>query len=231
MCLPQDPLLRHVPAQPIPPQRHVPPENRLVRHVTRRPIPPRRHVPPAEPATATCTRPTDPAPATCASRRTRYRDMYPTSRPGSSDMCLPEDPLLRHVPGQPGPLQRHVLPGGSATATCAPGRTRYCDMCPASRLRSSDMFFPEDPLLRHVRPGRPATATCDRPTDPAPATCACQETPTLARLGDIHSYAPCLLERGVDLGRRGAKRRDARDVSSATRAATSGVSGRPVSMT
>ena len=136
------------------------PDHRLLRHVPRQPIPPQRHVTPAGRATATCTPPTDPASATCASRRTRYCDMYLANRPRLSDMCLPQDPLLRHVPAQPDPLQRHVppqdrllrhvtrqpippqrhvTPAESATATCDPPadpasatcdrrRTRYCDM-------------------------------------------------------------------------------------------------------
>ena len=115
MFFPQDPLLRYVPGQPTPLQRHVPAAEPATATCTRPADPaPATCAPgesatatcdppadpasatcaPAEPATATCTRPTDPAPATCASRRTRYCDMYPASRPGSSDMCLPEDPLL-----------------------------------------------------------------------------------------------------------------------------------------
>ena len=63
------------------------PDHRLLRHVPRQPIPPQRHVHPAGPATATCTWPTDPASATCASRRTPYCDMCPPSRILFSDMC------------------------------------------------------------------------------------------------------------------------------------------------
>ena len=89
MCIPQNHPLRHVPGPQTPLQRHV-------------------H--PAEPPTATCTRFADPASATCASPRTTYCDMYPARRPRSSDMCIPQDHLLRHVPRQPTPLQRHVPP-------------------------------------------------------------------------------------------------------------------------
>ena len=84
-----------------------------------------------------------------------YCDMYPASRPLSSDMFLPQDPLLRHVPSQPTPPQRHVPPAGPPTATCSSRRTGYCDMYPTSRPRSSDMFRPEDQLVRHV-PGQPS---------------------------------------------------------------------------
>ena len=109
-------------------------------------------------------------------------------RIGSSDMYLPQDPLLRHVTRQPIPLQRHVPPGGRATATCggpagpAPATCisrgiGYCDMWLASRPRSSDMYLPRDrllrhvtdpptPLQRHVPAGGPATATCDGPATP-----------------------------------------------------------------
>ena len=90
-------------------------------------------------ATATCTRPTSPAPATCTCRRTSYCDMYPAGRSRSSDMYAPEDLLLRHVTRQPTPLQRHVAPAGRPTATCDPSadtapatcasrRTCYCEM-------------------------------------------------------------------------------------------------------
>ena len=90
MCLPQDGLLRHVTRQPIPPQRHVPPQDPLLRHVTS----PTHGCPDATPktpgsTTATCNRPGDPATATCSSRRTRYCDMYPASRPRASDMEQP----------------------------------------------------------------------------------------------------------------------------------------------
>ena len=65
--------------------------------------------------------------------------MYPANQPRSSDMYLPQDPLLRHVTRQTIPLQRHVpaagpatatcdLPDDPASATCASRRTRYCDM-------------------------------------------------------------------------------------------------------
>ena len=125
MFLPEDGLLRHVPAQPTPPQLHVPPRR---------------------PPTATCTRPADTARATCSSPRTGYCDMYPASRLCQRYMFLPEDRLMRHVPGQPTPLALHVPPRGSATATCnrpadsasaacSSRRTRQCDMYPASRLR------------------------------------------------------------------------------------------------
>ena len=60
--------------------------------------------------------------------RPRFSDMYfpedgllrhvTGPRPRFSDMYLPEDGLLRHVIGQPTLLQRHVPPGGRATATC-----------------------------------------------------------------------------------------------------------------
>ena len=141
------------------------PEDRLLRHVPGRPAPLQRHIPPAGPATATCARPAGPAPATCSSRRTRYCDMYPASRPGSSDMFFPEDPLLRHVPGrrarssdmffpedpllrhvrcQPTPLQRHVPPAGSATATCD-----------STRLPHLGAAFQAVAPLRRVEPGRP----------------------------------------------------------------------------
>ena len=132
-----------------------PRQDPLLRYVTRQPIPPQRHVPPAGPATATCDPSADPAPATCASRRTGYCDMWLASRPCSSDMYLPRDRLLRHVTGQPTPLQRHVLPAGPATATCTGQPT---------------------PLQRHVPPGGPATATCDGPADPSPATCTSRRT-------------------------------------------------------
>ena len=219
MCLPQDPLLRHVIRQPTPLQRHVPPqdgllrhvpgqpnpapatcdprrtcycdmypanrprssdmclpEDLLLRHVTRQPIPPQRHVPPAESATATCTRPTDPGPATCSSRTTRYCDMYPAADPAPAT-CAPR--RTRDC--------ACTRPADPAPATCASRRSRYCDMYPARRSRSSDMCVPEEPLLRHVpglpsplqrhvRPGGPATATCTPPTDPAPATCAPRRT-------------------------------------------------------
>jgi len=51
------------------------------------------------------------------SARPRYCDMYPASRLCQSDMFLPEDRLLRHVPGQPAPPERHVPLGGPTTAT------------------------------------------------------------------------------------------------------------------
>ena len=70
-------------------------------------------------------------------------DMYPARRLRSSDMFFPQGRLLRHVPGRPALLQRHVLPAGPATATCArpaapapatcsSRRTGYCDMYPAA---------------------------------------------------------------------------------------------------
>ena len=129
MCIPQDHLLRHVPGPQTPPQRHVTP---------------------AEPPTATCTRPADPASATCASPRTTYCDMYPARRPRLSDMCIPQNHLLRHVPGPQTPPQRHVTPAGPATATCDPSADTASATC---------------------APAGPATATCDPPTDAATATC------------------------------------------------------------
>ena len=84
------------------------PRDRLLRHVTDPPTPLQRHVPPGGRASATCDGPAGPAPATCASRGIGYCDMWLASRPRSSDMCLPWDPLLRHVTGQPALLQRHV---------------------------------------------------------------------------------------------------------------------------
>ena len=189
MCLPQNPLLRHVPRQPIPPQRHVPPQNPLLRHVTRQPTPLQRHVPPAGRATATCTQPTDTAPATCASgrtgycdmcppsrilfsdmcpRRIGYCDMYPASRSRLSDMYPPQDPLLRHVPGQPALPQRHVTAAGPATATCARPAGSSSATC---------------------APGESATATCTPPADPASATC----TPRRTRYCDMYpANRPCL---------------------------------------
>ena len=77
-------------------------------------------------------------------RRIGYCDMCPPRRRPSSDMFLPWDRALRHVPAQPIPLQRHVPPAGPPTATCsrppdpAPATcsshgTGYCDMWPSSR--------------------------------------------------------------------------------------------------
>ena len=152
---------------------------------SRHPAPLLRHVRPADPATATCSRPTDPAramfprqtrllrhvsadpaTATCSTSRSGYCDMFPAHRPRQSDMFPRQTRLLRHVPVQPTPLLRHVRPADPATATCSrptdparatcsPARPGYCDMFPFSR----------PPLLRHVRPADPATATCSRPTD------------------------------------------------------------------
>ena len=95
-------LLRHVRPQPIPLERHVPRQIPLLRHVRLHPIPLQRHVPPTDPATATCSAPTDPATATCSPAdlatatcspptdparatcspaRSRYCDMFASSRP------------------------------------------------------------------------------------------------------------------------------------------------------
>ena len=108
------------------------------RHVPTQPIPPQRHVPPAGPATATCDPSADPAPATCDPRRIGSSDMYLPQNQLLRHVP-PQDGLLRHVPGQPIPPQRHVPPAGPATATCTrptdpasatcgSRRTRYCDM-------------------------------------------------------------------------------------------------------
>ena len=128
-------------------------QNHLLRHVADHPIPLQRHVPRTEPPTATCGRPSDPAPATCSSHRTTYCDMWLAIRSRSSDMFLAQNHLLRHVAGHPIPLQRHVRRAEPPTAACG-GR-------PA-------------PLQRHVPRAGPPTATCGRPADPAPATCSSQ---------------------------------------------------------
>ena len=110
------------------------PQNRLLRHVPGPQTPPQRHVHPPGPPTATCTRPADPASATCVSPRTAYCDMYPARRLRLSDMCIPQDHLLRHVTCQPIRLQRHVPPAGPATATCdwpAGFATATCSGCAA----------------------------------------------------------------------------------------------------
>ena len=139
-------LRRHVPIQPIPPERHVPRQIRLLRHVGLQPTPPERHVLPAGPATATCSPPTDPARATCCPGRSGYCDMLGSSRPRQSDMSPGQIRLLRHVRLQPIPLERHVpradpatatcwAPADPARATCFPGRSGYCDMFASNRSR------------------------------------------------------------------------------------------------
>ena len=155
MYLPQNPLLRHVTRPPIPPQRHVPPVGPPTATCARPAGSSSATCAPGESATATCTPPADPASATCVSRRTGYCDMYPANRSRLSDMCLPQNPLLRHVPAenrllrhvprQPIPLQRHVPP--------------------ENRLLRHVTRRPIPPQ-RHVPPAGPATATCDPPADP-----------------------------------------------------------------
>ena len=210
MCLPRDRLLRHVTGHLTPLQRHVLPAgpatatcgwpagprssdmylawDPLLRHVTDPPTSLQRHVPPQGRVTATCDWPADPAPATCTSLGT-----------GSSDMYLPEDGLLRHVTDHPALLQRHVPPGGPATATCdwpadtAPAtcafrRTGSSDMWVASRPCSSDMFFP----------GGPATATMWRAIRPCSSDMYLPEDRLLRHV----TGHPALLQRHVPPGER-----------------------------
>ena len=155
MCPPQDRLLRHVPGQPMPAPATCAAAGRATATCARPAGCSSATCAPGESATATCTPPADPASATCATRRTGYCDMYPPSRMLFSDMCRPENRLLRHVTCQPIPPQRHVPPAGRPTATCDPS----ADTAPAT-----------------CAPGESATATCDPPADPASATCASRRT-------------------------------------------------------
>ena len=102
-------------------------------------------------------------------------------RIGSSDMYLPRDRLLRHVPGRrapgalippfPGrPEPPTPEPASASTPSGRPGRASPGPLLPEDGLQRH-VTGPPTPLQRHVPAGGPATATCDGPAGPAPATC------------------------------------------------------------
>ena len=92
-------------------------------------------------------------------------------------MCLPQNPLLRHVPRQPTPLQRHVPPAEPATATCARPAGSFSATCAPGESATATCDPSADPAPATCTPAGPATATCDPSADPASATCAPRRTP------------------------------------------------------
>ena len=209
MFTPQIGLLRHVPVQPTPLLRHVHPADPATATCSppdRTAIPLLRHVHPADRATATCSHPADPATATCSPRRSGYCDMFAPSRPRYCDMFTPQIGLLRHVRTQPTPLLRHVHPAdratATATATCSPRRSRYCDMFdgPADRATATcsapsrprycycDMFTRRSGYCDMFAPSRPRY-----PADPATPSRDDMFTPQIGLLRHVRAQPTPLL--------------------------------------
>ena len=162
MCPQENRLLRHVPAQPIPLQRHVSARQRNA------------GLRPASRPQAAKLRPRRGNP-----KRRRRSDVRARS-------CRRAVPLDGGAMRQKEALEFRPLRGRCRSETGAPLPSAHradCIFAPTGVPRTSrshplERLRTHNRLQRHVPPAGPATATCDPPTDTAPATCASAEPAT-----------------------------------------------------
>ena len=148
----QSRLLRHVRLQTIPLERHVLRAEPASATCSDPADPARATCSPADPATATCWAPADPARATCSPGRSGYCDMFRSSRPRYCDMFPRQSRLLRHVRLQTIPLERHVLRAEPASATCWAPADPARATCSPGRSGYCDMFRSSRPRYCDIFP-------------------------------------------------------------------------------